>query len=908
MKKGIFLSIGALVLIGVIGFGIWYINETGKMRTENKDFFIPYNSAFVVTVNQKPVLPPEVEQAYGKEVERFRKRLLVQVTDSLRGAGYVPAYPYVLAARVEGKSDVPFLYVLDNTGVLSRGEVAGYLNRVFAGGAEKVRKYDRYKIYSLQRDKECVYFAVCGGIVLVSDSDLYIEDGLKQFDREVAGEEDGNRFRDIGKYFSAGAGFNVFMNTELFTGLLPLCVEAGKVFPNVDITRFFKWGTLDGDFGADGVSLNGFMQYGGLDRSYIRTFTGQQAREASVDGVVPAYPAALGLLNVSNPVAYFSALEDYWYSIGRKEKIFTRRQQYARRFGKESEEEWRKLLQGEFAMVTLSYKEAEGECDGLVIASLKSGSLGKGLLERMLGNYARFDGKALTDYSRGYGVDEGKRFVYYRFPVEDLPSVYWGYVFEGLKSRYVMVEDNYLVFATSEKAMRHFVDDYVHGSCVRDAEWYRGLKGKMAGKYNLAYFARTGDVRALYRDRTKGVLKEFIGGRVDSKPVFPAFAMQWSNEGEMLYHTMYLSTVAIQEEVRPHVLWQTRLDAKVAMKPVPVVNHNDGGREVFVQDEAHTVYLINDAGRILWKRTLEEAINSEVYQVDLFKNGKLQYLFSTPSRIYLIDRNGRDAGCFPLTLDARCEQGITVYDYDGSKEYRIFVPCTDRKVYLYGLDGKRVKGWMPRKADKPILTRVQHFRLAGKDYLVFADRYRLYVLDRRGQERVKVPTVFDLPEGMDIYDVRKNGTDRLLFAGTDGTVHLVDFKGNTESFQTSGLKAGFHLNAADINGDGVEECVFTDGDCLLVYDLAGKLMLEKKLEVQGLGFPYVYRFSDADIRVGLNDSVQGQMFLLGADGSMSKGFPIAGDSPFSIVFSGSDGFFLFAGADNGSLIKYKVQR
>lgn len=85
MKKGIFLSIGALVLIGVIGFGIWYINETGKMRTENKDFFIPYNSAFVVTVNQKPVLPPEVEQAYGKEVERFRKRLLVQVTDSLRG-------------------------------------------------------------------------------------------------------------------------------------------------------------------------------------------------------------------------------------------------------------------------------------------------------------------------------------------------------------------------------------------------------------------------------------------------------------------------------------------------------------------------------------------------------------------------------------------------------------------------------------------------------------------------------------------------------------------------------------------------------------------------------------------------------------------------------------------------------
>ena len=54
--------------------------------------------------------------------------------------------------------------------------------------------------------------------------------------------------------------------------------------------------------------------------------------------------------------------------------------------------------------------------------------------------------------------------------------------------------------------------------------------------------------------------------------------------------------------------------------------------------------------------------------------------------------------------------------------------------------------------------------------------------------------------------------------------------------------------------------------------------------------------------------VENHLFLLSADGKLSKGFPITGDSPFSIVFLGNDGFFLFAGTGNNTILKYKVQR
>ncbi|MDE6451878.1 MAG: WD40 repeat domain-containing protein, partial [Odoribacter sp.] len=404
MKKGIWLSLGAVVLIGAIIFAVWYINEEGKMRSGNKNSFIPYNSAWVASVNAKPGFSQELVQVFGEEIGRYQKSLLVRIVDSLREHGYVISYPYVLAARVEGKNDVALLYVMDNKNVLSRNEIAGFLNQVFAAGREKVRRHDHYKIYSLSRKQETVYFAVCGGIVLVSDSDLYIEDGLKQFDSELTDTLVKPRYQNLSKYFSVGAEVNVFLNTSAFKELMPLYLQTKKIFPHLDITRLFKWGALDGEMSAEGVYLNGFLHYEGMEKSYIRTLQGQHPRTADIDGVIPARLNALGLLNLSHPSLYFSALESYRYSMGLKSRVFGRKQQYVKMFGKECEQELQNLLQGEFALVQSGYNGSTQEIDGLVIASLKSGSLGRILLEKMMRTYAVFDGRMPEDFLMRYNM------------------------------------------------------------------------------------------------------------------------------------------------------------------------------------------------------------------------------------------------------------------------------------------------------------------------------------------------------------------------------------------------------------------------------------------------------------------------------------------------------------------------
>ena len=152
------------------------------------------------------------------------------------------------------------------------------------------------------------------------------------------------------------------------------------------------------------------------------------------------------------------------------------------------------------------------------------------------------------------------------------------------------------------------------------------------------------------------------------------------------------------------------------------------------------------------------------------------------------------------------------------------------------------------------------------------------------------------------------GQPRLALAGKEGTVYLVAFDGRVETVLLAGMPESWSMNVSDVNADGNEECIATGGSRLAVYTLEGKLLWEKQFDGADLGCPYAYRFSASDIRIGLVDTVQSRLWLLSGTGEVSKGFPVSGDSPFSIVFAGREGFFLFAGADKGAFIKYKVQR
>ncbi|WP_302299726.1 WD40 repeat domain-containing protein [Butyricimonas virosa] len=909
MVKKIALIVFGIVLLGGIGFALWWVNEREREVDVPKESFIPYNSAVVINVNANADLLPKVATAFDREIKAFRKSMLSRVVDTLKQASQVDTSSYVMAIRVEGKQSIRFLYVLNRSGLFSRGDVHAFLQKMFAGVQVKERKYNNQKIYLASRGKDEVCYAVVGGMVLVSNSELYVEDAVNQLSNPNEDEKDGApRFKNVNRYFSAGAGLNVFLNTTCFSDLLPLLLQKDFIAKQTNIAKWFKWGALDGEIKPSGVSFNGFVHYDGLKAAFPVAFKGQLPQDSKLDAVMPADVKSVSILALSDVKNYLASLETYRYGAGQIENVRKRKQEFARLFGDKLDEEWQALLKGEWGKGTLSYDASRKQEEGIVVVHVKAGSLARGLLEKMLKSYASKSGISETSLYRSFALDKDKKVSYFKMPVPDFAGVMWGYVLGGIATNYVLVEDNYVVFSSSERGLQVFASDYMRRLSVRDQEWYQKLRTKLSSKSNWMYLSEIVAMLPYYEQVTKGALRELLERNKEGMEVFSSLGLQWVCEGDMLYHTLFLSTEEVEQK-QAQIMWQTRLDARMSMKPAIVVNHNTGERELFVQDEGNTIYLINDVGRILWKLPIDGKINSEVYQVDMFKNGKLQYLFSTPGHLYLIDRNGNYLPRFPLAFKSPCERGISVADYENNKNYRVFAPGADHHVYLYEVSGNFVKGWDVPKSDNDIVSKIYHFRVEGKDYLVYADRYRLYILDRKGKERVKVSTLLNLSANTSLYLTKQNGQMKMAFMDANGEIVLVNFRGQVERIRGEEMIGGGMFNVEDVNNDGQDEFIYTLKNRIVVMDNKGKLLFEKHWEDSELDFPYIYRFSARDSRIGIMDGKGERLFLLDMK-EVSKGFPIRGNSPFSIAFgdNGSAGFYLFAGSDGTHLLKYRVLR
>ena len=177
---------------------------------------------------------------------------------------------------------------------------------------------------------------------------------------------------------------------------------------------------------------------------------------------------------------------------------------------------------------------------------------------------------------------------------------------------------------------------------------------------------------------------------------------------------------------KPKTAWESRIDAPVSSKPFIVTNHDDNSTEILVQDENNNLYLINSSGLEIWKIQLDESIFGNVYQIDAFKNGKLQYLFSTKSKIYLLDRLGNNVKNFPITLRSKASSPLSVFDYENNRNYRIAIACEDKKIYLYDETGKIVKGWNFNNSENLVSSEISHYTIDNKDYLVFHDDFKFY--------------------------------------------------------------------------------------------------------------------------------------------------------------------------------------
>ncbi len=768
------------------------------------------------------------------------------------------------------------------------------------------RKYEGEKVYDVSGGPGFIpgkfTFACLEGLCLISTSSMLVEESVRTIhaDTDLNMDEGLQRVRETaGRFVHA----NLYINYEKLPDLFFPFLSESRWGTLDKLAKLASWGELDLDVKQESMTLNG-MSLADPDQSlFLGAFRGQSPVRMELLETLPSGISYFFHLGISDRIRFKEQVLSYLGGLGEAPEIEAEVERIQKEYGVDPLDDLSRVLDNEIAWFAM---EGVGRSEEFVLMETRSRSETVDVVMRWVEQYLRVNAFDMRSVRTVYQLDNQTRFNIYRLPDPYFEGTSLGRLF----GRYFTLYENYLIFGPSVDALSRVIyQNVLHKTFVTDPV-FKEISEYLSNRSNVTLFFKPYAFLEYKREMLNGKTTDWL----DKSELFlrriPGVVVQYSVEGDLFYQSIS-SKYTTQIRDKAMTVWESLMDTSVVLKPALVTNHNTSEKEIFIQDLSNTIYLINGTGRILWKQPVDGPILGEVHQVDFYRNGKLQYLFNTEKKIHLIDRNGNYVERYPISLRADATNPLALFDYDNSRDYRICVATADQRIYLYDIGGNMISGWRFGKTESEVTGTIQHFRIEDKDFIVAFDRNRVYILDRRGRERVRLKDNLVLsPRNSFTLDMNiREERPRWISTDTSGTVVAIYMDGSVSRLLSREVSANHFFSMVDLTRDGVPEFIFADGDELDVVEQDGKRLFTFRVRDRISYMPDIYKFSASDVKIGITDQSRNRIYLINTDGSLYEGFPLEGSTRFSIGYFKSSGsrFNLIVGSDNNFLYNYSIE-
>ena len=157
---------------------------------------------------------------------------------------------------------------------------------------------------------------------------------------------------------------------------------------------------------------------------------------------------------------------------------------------------------------------------------------------------------------------------------------------------------------------------------------------------------------------------------------------------------------------------------EVPRGPFKVTNSGTGKVNTLSQADNMALQLRDENGKTLWSIPFKTPLCGRVEEVDYYANGKIQFLFASGSKLYLLDRLGRQVGGFPAETGKGIVLGPAVYDFTGAHGYTAMVLHEDNTIGMYDLHGKVREGWQGISCETAITALPELVTVEGHRYWI----------------------------------------------------------------------------------------------------------------------------------------------------------------------------------------------
>lgn len=425
------------------------------------------------------------------------------------------------------------------------------------------------------------------------------------------------------------------------------------------------------------------------------------------------------------------------------------------------------------------FQELEPNADGSKNLVLVTRIINDNAPISILRTYLEQENTTYSDFYR----DEEIFFV----GLEELPAYLFASKFQGFPQTFITKRGNLLFFANSQSAMKMLIDDLKDGYTWGHSGFPENLNRILNPSTGFSQTYRLKEIWKSWTDQANSSWSSFLQRYRPSFTSFDYLTLRINQVGDQKKSSILIpfddsapAPVEAQASVSLASQKQIGFEHPLIWGPQSIINYQDGSEDLIVQDENHVLHLLNSEGTLVYSVPLSGKILGDAYQVDYYKNGKLQVLFATSDKVYGIDRLGNPLTGYPFNFDQKLTH-LQLVDYDNNREYRYFLSTAGGDLILLDKTGKRLDGWNPNSIGDPSFQNPNHFRVPGKgDYMgTLSTSGKLHLFNRRGEAQAGSPFNLSGEFNTGLFFGRMNASNQYGFTGVtrDGQVIQVNFDG-----------------------------------------------------------------------------------------------------------------------------------
>jgi hypothetical protein len=467
--------------------------------------------------------------------------------------------------------------------------------------------------------------------------------------------------------------------------------------------------------------------------------------------------------------------------------------------------------------------------------------------------------------------------------------------------------DDYVVFSGAPRILENWIDQFVTNQTLARHVPYLKMKGR-GGKNGVAEFYWNSHMANQFLKNSFDTKRKGAKSQIDLWDNFPAFGLNivWGKD-ELVTNGYLFYQKESQQKVK--VKWRTPLKARAITQPFAIYNDEKGAYDILIQDEDLRLYLLSQGGEIIWEKMLTSPIQSKIYAANFFEHSASRILFNTLDKIYLLDLEGNDQNDFPLALSSPASNGLLLADF-GEGDFGIFVACENEIIYGFDKKGIPLSGWNSIEGAGEVNIPMKHFETEDEDFIVVINSAgSIFSFRKNGFISMKAamtanesnfPLCFQLAEEIkSIVYGQKNGSIKVISLDAGNLDFLQNEKRTTDDFK---------FISADIAGNNYTDyAVLNNKELTITYRLQNTYQEYGSYQFsnqQDAIFP-VQSKSMGKAMIGSLCKKQNQLFLLDKKGQLHADFPLAGTTRFELLNLFSEDKNAILVADGDQVVVYE---